>query len=94
MIYRTPGTRIRLGMPGWSAVINGEVQLTRERRRYLATYFMDGGLVAIKGRGASISMAVGGLPAETAARLTLGRWVEEGCVQAELDDPAPVWTSL
>ena len=66
-------------------MINGEVQLTRERRRYRATYFMEGGLVAITGRGASISMAAGGLPPETAAKLTLGRWVEEGSVQAEQD---------
>lgn len=38
------------------------------------------------GRGASISMAAGGLPPDTAAKLTLGRWVEEGSVQAEQDD--------
>ncbi len=68
------------------AVTNGEVQITRERRRYRATFFMEGGLVAISGRGASISMAAGGLPPETAAKLTLGRWVEEGSVLAELDD--------
>lgn len=68
------------------AVIMGEEQFTRDQRRYRATYLMEGGLVAIRGRGAAISMAAGGLPAETAARLTLGRWVEEGCVQAEEDE--------
>ena len=31
-------------------------------------------------------MAAGGLPPETAATLTLGRWVEEGVVLAEQDD--------
>jgi hypothetical protein len=67
-------------------VIKGEVQWTRDQRRYRATYSMEGGLVAISGRGAALSMAAGGLPAETAARLTLGRWVEEGCVEAEQDE--------
>lgn len=84
--WRSPGARIGMGVPGWSALINGEVQVTRGRRRYRATYFMKGGLVAIMGRGASISMAAGGLPPQTAAKLTLGRWVEEGSVQAEQDD--------
>ena len=68
------------------AVTKGEVQWIRDQRRYRATYSLEGGLVAIKGRGAALSMAPGGLPAETAARLTLGRWVEEGCVQAEEDE--------
>lgn len=68
------------------AVTKGEVQWIRDRRRYRATYLLEGGLVTIKGRGAAISIAAGGLPAETAARLTLGRWVEEGCVQAEEDE--------
>ena len=64
----------------------GEVQWTRDQRRYRATYRLEGELVAIEGRGAALSMVAGGLPAETAARLTLGRWVEEGCVQPEEDE--------